>query len=66
MIRGKFLISRTTMVKSTREADSDTASEEDEVVGKRAEKTSLIDEHSLKSSEVKLEEEPSSDGRYLN
>jgi hypothetical protein len=54
------------MVKLTREADSDTASEEDEVVGKRAEKTSLIDEHSLKSSEVKLEEEPSSDGRYLN
>src|SRR5579859_2153822 len=54
------------MATSTREVESDTASEEDEVVLKVDKKASLIAKQTSDSLEVNIDEEETRDGRYLN
>ena len=54
------------MATSTYEAESDTASEEDEVVLKGDKKASLIAKQISESLEVNIDEKETRDGRYLN
>ena len=54
------------MINSTRDYESDTASEEDEIIDRVDKKTSVIDGHASKSSEMSLEGEATRENRYLN